>query len=54
MKWTKEITDEVVKMYRNGYKLKDISEKTGISITAIKSKMERMRSKGEKLERWWK
>lgn len=54
MKWTKEQEAEIVKLYRNGWKIKDISQKTGIGVTAIKSKLQKLRKKGVMVERWWK
>ena len=54
MKWTKEQEAEIVRLYRNGWKIKAISEKTGIRVTAIRSKMQKLREKGIDTERIWK
>lgn len=54
MRWTKKQEREVVKLYRNGWRIKTISEKTGIGVTAIRSKIQKLREKGEVIERIWK
>lgn len=54
MKWTNEITEEVIKMYRSGYKMKEISDKTGFGEKAISNKLSKLRKEGIEVKRWWK
>ena len=47
------VNDQILYYYRNGWKLKDIAEKTGLTMAAVSSRLQKMRKKRE-VKRWWK
>ena len=46
------INEQIAYYYRNGWKIKDIAVKTGLSVSAVKSRLQRMR-KTKEVKRWW-
>lgn len=47
-----DVNEQIIYYYRNGYRLKDIAAKTGLTVIAVKSRLERIRKKRE-VKRWW-
>ena len=47
-----DINEQIIYYYRNGYKIKEIAVKTGLSIAAVESRLCRLRRKRE-VKRWW-
>lgn len=46
------VNDQIIYYYRNGYKIKDIADKTGLTVVAVKSRLQRIRRK-QTVNRWW-
>lgn len=49
---TDEERDKIIYYYRNGFSGKAIAEKTGLSITQVRYRLQQIR-KTQKLLRWW-
>ena len=47
------INEQIIYYYRNGYRLKDIADKTGLTVAAVKNRLHKIRKKQE-VKRWWK
>lgn len=47
-----ETDKKIVYLYRNGYRLKDISKKTGLSMNQVNYRLLVIRKK-RKVQRWW-
>lgn len=46
------INEQIMYYYRNGYKLKEIAVKTGLSVETVKHKLWQLRKK-QQVKRWW-
>lgn len=49
----KEIDNQIAYYYRNGYRLKDIGAKVGLTDKQVKRRLQTLRQKN-KIVRWWK
>lgn len=49
-----ELNDQIVHYYENGWPLKDIAEKTGLSKAAVSSRLQRIRKTREVIRPWKK
>lgn len=47
-----DINNQIIRYYENGWKIKDIAAKTGLTVIAVKSRLQRIRKK-RKVKRWW-
>lgn len=46
------LNDQILYYYKNGWRMKDIAAKLGLTTIAVKSRINRMRKKQE-VKRWW-
>lgn len=46
--------NDIARLYKNGYKKKEIADKLGISVGAVIYAIRKMRKEGKIVERWWK
>ena len=49
---SKQIDNEIIYYFENGWKLKDIAIKLDLTPVAVKSRLQRIRRKRE-IKRWW-
>ena len=47
-----DINKQIIYYYRNGYRLKEIANKTGLSVNIVKHKLCQLRKK-QQVKRWW-
>jgi DNA-directed RNA polymerase specialized sigma24 family protein len=49
---SKDIDEQIIYWYRNGFSAKGIAEKTGLKLNTVKWRLQEIRKK-QKLLRWW-
>lgn len=48
-----EIDKEIVRLYSQGYKKKEIAEKLGLTFNVVKKHIDQLRKKGVEVKKWW-
>lgn len=46
------INEQIVRLYENGYKLKEIAEELGLTVAAVSSRLQRIRKTREVKRKW--